>query len=238
MRHPFFDLRRPHRDRPPRRSGEAPENTLPAFARALAQGAVILETDVHATRDGVVVVLPRRRASSARPTATEPIAELDFAELRAPRRGPPLHAGRRPDLPVPRPGPARRRRLAEAFAGVARRALQRRDQARRRGRSSEGTVARGGRGGARRPHAAHRRRRRRDGAAAPAPRETGLAPASGAQHRRRDPLRARRARRARQPPPEPHGAPDPAGVRRPPARHAGAREPSPTRTTCRCTSGR
>lgn len=56
MRHPFFEIPTPivigHRGS----SGEAPENTLPAFARALEQGAAILETDVHATADGVVVV--------------------------------------------------------------------------------------------------------------------------------------------------------------------------------------
>lgn len=56
MRHPYFDVPVPtligHRGS----SGEAPENTLPAFERALAHGAVILETDVHLTRDGVVVI--------------------------------------------------------------------------------------------------------------------------------------------------------------------------------------
>ena len=56
MRHPFFDLPTPlvigHRGC----SGELPENTIPAFERALADGAVILETDVHRTRDGEVVI--------------------------------------------------------------------------------------------------------------------------------------------------------------------------------------
>ncbi len=33
-----------------------PENTLPAFRHALTRGAVALEGDLHATRDGVVVV--------------------------------------------------------------------------------------------------------------------------------------------------------------------------------------
>jgi glycerophosphoryl diester phosphodiesterase len=37
-------------------SGELPENTLPAFRRALSVGATALETDVHLTRDGHVVV--------------------------------------------------------------------------------------------------------------------------------------------------------------------------------------
>ncbi|MFN8627226.1 MAG: glycerophosphodiester phosphodiesterase [Candidatus Binatia bacterium] len=35
----------------------APENTLPSFALALALGADALELDVHATRDGVIVVI-------------------------------------------------------------------------------------------------------------------------------------------------------------------------------------
>ena len=35
---------------------ELPENTLPGFARALELGADVLETDVHMTRDGHVVV--------------------------------------------------------------------------------------------------------------------------------------------------------------------------------------
>ena len=56
MRHPYFDLPRPipvgHRGA----SGELPENTLPAFARALEQGAQILETDIHPTSDGVAVI--------------------------------------------------------------------------------------------------------------------------------------------------------------------------------------
>ena len=57
MRHPFFDVPTPtvigHRGA----AGEAPENTLPSFARALADGAAILESDVHLTRDGIPVLL-------------------------------------------------------------------------------------------------------------------------------------------------------------------------------------
>src|SRR5690242_3140965 len=37
-------------------AAEQPENTLPSFERALALGADALEMDVHATRDGVIVV--------------------------------------------------------------------------------------------------------------------------------------------------------------------------------------
>ena len=38
-------------------AGLAPENTLPSFALARALGADVLECDVHATRDGTIVVL-------------------------------------------------------------------------------------------------------------------------------------------------------------------------------------
>jgi len=38
-------------------AGLAPENTLPSFALALALGADVLELDVHASRDGVIVVM-------------------------------------------------------------------------------------------------------------------------------------------------------------------------------------
>jgi glycerophosphoryl diester phosphodiesterase len=55
--HPYFDFRPPisigHRGC----AGEAPENTLCSFELALAQGAAILESDVHLTRDGVPVLI-------------------------------------------------------------------------------------------------------------------------------------------------------------------------------------
>jgi glycerophosphoryl diester phosphodiesterase len=55
--HPFFALATPivigHRGA----AGEAPENTLPSFERALADGAAILESDVHLSRDGVPVLI-------------------------------------------------------------------------------------------------------------------------------------------------------------------------------------
>jgi glycerophosphoryl diester phosphodiesterase len=81
VRHPFFDLPTPivigHRGS----SGEAPENTLPAFLRALEEGAAVLETDVHATRDGVVVVY-HDDAVDRTTDGCGAISELDFAELR------------------------------------------------------------------------------------------------------------------------------------------------------------
>ena len=116
MRHPFFALPTPlvigHRGS----SGEAPENTLPAFARALAQGAVILETDVHATRDGVVVVYHDERVERTTDGAGA-IAELDFAALRA------LDAGHRYSPDGGRSFPFRGRglrvaTLAEAFEAL------------------------------------------------------------------------------------------------------------------------
>ncbi|MBW2578504.1 MAG: glycerophosphodiester phosphodiesterase [Deltaproteobacteria bacterium] len=57
MSHPYFDLPRPisiaHRGC----AGEAPENTIPAFERALSQGAGVLESDLHLTRDGIPVLI-------------------------------------------------------------------------------------------------------------------------------------------------------------------------------------
>jgi glycerophosphoryl diester phosphodiesterase len=55
--HPFFALTTPivigHRGA----AGEAPENTLASFERALADGAAVLESDLHLTRDGVPVLI-------------------------------------------------------------------------------------------------------------------------------------------------------------------------------------
>jgi len=63
---------------------EAEENTLPAFARAVALGYRDIELDVHATRDGVVVVhhdaTLARMFGDPRPVAA--IARDDLARLR------------------------------------------------------------------------------------------------------------------------------------------------------------
>jgi glycerophosphoryl diester phosphodiesterase len=63
---------------------EQPENTLPSFARALELGALGIELDVHATRDGVVVVhhdpVPRA-TTTERALARRPIAQLTSEQL-------------------------------------------------------------------------------------------------------------------------------------------------------------
>jgi len=63
---------------------ERPENTLPSFMRALELGADGIEVDVHATKDGVVVVhhddVPRAAAPSGRLTGKR-IDALTFDEL-------------------------------------------------------------------------------------------------------------------------------------------------------------
>lgn len=57
MRHPFFDVAHPivigHRGA----AGHQPENTLVSFEAALAEGAQILESDVHLSADGVPILL-------------------------------------------------------------------------------------------------------------------------------------------------------------------------------------
>ncbi len=81
MAHPFFDIAVPtvigHRGC----AGEVPENTLASFARGLAAGAAILESDVHLTRDGVPVLLHDHRVD--RNTNGEGrVADFSLEELR------------------------------------------------------------------------------------------------------------------------------------------------------------
>jgi glycerophosphoryl diester phosphodiesterase len=80
MAHPFFALPHPlvfgHRGA----CGDRPENTLPSFELALAQGADVLETDVHRTRDGEVVAL--HDADVARTTdGAGAVSALDWPAL-------------------------------------------------------------------------------------------------------------------------------------------------------------
>jgi glycerophosphoryl diester phosphodiesterase len=63
-------------------AGEAPENTLPSFARALEAGAEILESDVHLTRDGVPVLLHDDEVDRTTDGCGR-VAALTLAELRA-----------------------------------------------------------------------------------------------------------------------------------------------------------
>jgi glycerophosphoryl diester phosphodiesterase len=61
-------------------AGVAPENTLASFERGIADGAELLELDVHATRDGVVVVI--HDPTLDRTTdAQGPVRDLAFTEL-------------------------------------------------------------------------------------------------------------------------------------------------------------
>lgn len=95
VHHPFLDWPGPiafaHRGG----ASEAPENTLPAFRRAIDLGFTYLETDVHVTSDGVLVAfhdddlqrtcgrpgriseLPWSEVSAARVDGREPIPRFD-----------------------------------------------------------------------------------------------------------------------------------------------------------------
>jgi glycerophosphoryl diester phosphodiesterase len=80
MRHAFFESSRPlvfaHRGG----AGLAPENTIAAFEHGIALGADGIELDVHASRDGVVVV--HHDAMLDRTTdRTGPIAAVDARDL-------------------------------------------------------------------------------------------------------------------------------------------------------------
>ena len=88
MRHPFLELDRPGAVRAiAHRGGGGPiENTLAAFADAVALGYRHLETDLHATRDGALVVShdPTLDRVAGDPRA---IGDLTLAELGAVRVG-------------------------------------------------------------------------------------------------------------------------------------------------------
>ncbi len=79
--HPFFALPRPlaigHRGC----AGEVPENTIASFQRAVRDGAVVIETDVHLTRDRVPILL--HDGDVARVTDGEGAArDLDWDAIR------------------------------------------------------------------------------------------------------------------------------------------------------------
>ena len=80
--HPFLDRPGPvaiaHRGG----AGEAPENTLEAFGRAIALGYCYLETDAHVSRDGVVLAFHDPRLDD-KTDRTGAIAALSIAEVEA-----------------------------------------------------------------------------------------------------------------------------------------------------------
>lgn len=62
---------------------EFPENTLPAFERAFERGATGIELDVHASKDGVVVVHHDPDLVGSVSGAKRAIAEMTWEEIRA-----------------------------------------------------------------------------------------------------------------------------------------------------------
>ena len=78
--HPYLEPVRPHLFAHRGASGEAPENTLPAFEAAVAYGVPYLEMDCHATSDGHVVIchdaLLDRTTDQVGPLRERSLAEL------------------------------------------------------------------------------------------------------------------------------------------------------------------
>jgi len=62
-------------------SGTLPENTLPAYERAVEQGADMIEIDLHRTRDGAIVVAHDEDLAGI--GGSGEIAEATLAEVRA-----------------------------------------------------------------------------------------------------------------------------------------------------------
>ena len=78
--HPYFDLPRPHLFAHRGASGERPQNTIPAFERAVELGIPYLETDCQATWDGEIV-LSHDETVDAQSDSNGPIRDYEFAEL-------------------------------------------------------------------------------------------------------------------------------------------------------------
>jgi glycerophosphoryl diester phosphodiesterase len=81
VRHPYLALPTPFSIGHRGCAGEVPENTLPSFERALEQGAAILESDVHLTRDGVAVLIHDPTVDRVT-EQTGSVAELTWSEVR------------------------------------------------------------------------------------------------------------------------------------------------------------
>jgi glycerophosphoryl diester phosphodiesterase len=106
---PTFDLQG-HRGA----RGLRPENTLPSFEAAFDLGITTVETDLHLTRDGVVVLchdpMPDGRTLRPAPPRGSAVSALSLSELRAYRADRNPDPGRFPDQD-PHPTP-----LADLFA--------------------------------------------------------------------------------------------------------------------------
>lgn len=86
---PYFDapfLAFAHRGGPRLPGNEGRENSLYAFGQAVALGYRYLETDVHVTRDGVLVAFHDEQLDRVTDQSGR-IADLDFAALRQARIG-------------------------------------------------------------------------------------------------------------------------------------------------------
>ena len=92
-------------------SGELPENTLPAFERAIELGADYVEFDVHADREGRLVVVHETPAAGRSYPSLESVLDLC--------RGADRRDGRA-EAAVALPPPRRRRAHARACSTTTR----------------------------------------------------------------------------------------------------------------------
>jgi glycerophosphoryl diester phosphodiesterase len=97
----YFDTNKPRLFAHRGASGEYPENTLTAFRHGIEQGAELLELDVHATREGTVVVIHDEELSRTtsgrglvRDTSFETLRSLDAGACFGAADGSRPHAGR------------------------------------------------------------------------------------------------------------------------------------------------